>query len=130
MPSRESEHIRYIADAIEPQLPENPALARRVLTLLSSRIGGRVRWAQMALAAGLAAGVMAGADAYENRTADTMVARIVEASDGLNYVVIYQEIPGTPVKVLQRLRISPEEAVQRLKTPGWEAAALTMFRGP
>jgi hypothetical protein len=130
MPSRNS-YVRYVADALESQLPENPVLCRRVLLLLTRRHrAARLQWVQMSLAATLACCIIAGAtaDTMPEDNGPEMIARIVHASDGLNYVVIYLENPGTPTKVLHRLRISPEEAVRRLKTPGWEDAARAAFR--
>ncbi len=124
---RQSGYIRLMADHIGPMLPENPVLARRVLSLLAGRLGPRPHYFQMAAAASVVALAMLvlrqdGAEAESGRHA-----RIVEPLSGGVYVVIYESTPGLPTRVIHRVPLTAAEAAKRLKTPGWQREALASF---
>jgi hypothetical protein len=126
--NQNTEYIKYISAAIAPMLPENPALARGVLAILSRGIGLRIHLMPMALAAVMMAGVMLALDADPAEAEAGLHARIVRAVDERDYLVIYDRAPGKPERVVYRAFISPQDAAERLRTPGWQAVALAAFR--
>jgi hypothetical protein len=129
MPSdRHSGYVRLMAEHIAPMLPENPALARRVLFHLEGSLARPSLFWTRAVAAAAIVSMITVAVRQNAAEAETgLHARIVQAVDGINYVVIYDHVAGAPYKVRHRAQITPAEAAQRLKTPGWQREALAGF---
>jgi hypothetical protein len=119
-------YVKHIANSIAAILPENPAIARRVLSDLEGRIGRPWRkYAAVAAVVGVLASV--GTKAMDADEDGPHQAMIVRATDGHLYVIIFETLAGKPTTVANKVLISPTDAAHKLKQPGWQAGAIKAY---